>query len=97
MVHFVKKLRQLKPDLIVGQPAYGYPAVPAESEVINASWNIDSTTNNVADSVGLRVYEGTGNVFETELASHFDRQHGGFKYYDGRQQSHWNLMLSKKR
>ena len=61
MVHFVKKLRQLKPDMIVGQPAYGYPAVPAESDVVNASWNVDSTSNNVADSVGLMVYEGTGN------------------------------------
>jgi hypothetical protein len=59
MVHFVKRLRQLKPDIIVGQPAYGYPAVPAESDVINASWNVDSTSNNVADSVGLMVYEGT--------------------------------------
>ena len=27
MVHFVRKLRQLRPDVIVGQPTYGYPAV----------------------------------------------------------------------
>jgi hypothetical protein len=27
MVHFIRKLRQLKPDIIVGQPTYGYPAV----------------------------------------------------------------------
>jgi hypothetical protein len=59
MVHFVRRLRQLWPEAIVGQPAYGYPAVPAESEVINASWNVDSSSNNVADSVGLMVYEGT--------------------------------------
>jgi len=59
LVHFVRRLRQLRPDIIVGQPAYGFPQVPAESDVINASWNVDSTSNNVADSVGLMVYEGT--------------------------------------
>ena len=27
MVHFIRRLRQLKPDIIIGQPTYGYPAV----------------------------------------------------------------------
>ena len=31
----------------------------AEIDVINESWNADSSSNNVADSVGLMVYEGT--------------------------------------
>jgi hypothetical protein len=47
MVHFVKRLRQLKPNIIVGQPAYGYPAVPAESDVINASWYFFNLTFSV--------------------------------------------------
>jgi hypothetical protein len=59
MVHFVKKLKSLKPDMIIGQPTYGYPAVHAEIEVINESWNVDSSSNDIADSVGLMVYEGT--------------------------------------
>ena len=62
LVRFVRRLRQLQPNIIIGQPAYGYPAVPAESDVINASWNVDSTSNNVADSVGLMVYEGTESL-----------------------------------
>ncbi len=31
----------------------------AEIDVINESWNVDSSSNNVADSIGLMVYEGT--------------------------------------
>ena len=27
MVHFIQRLRQLKPDIIIGQPTYGFPAV----------------------------------------------------------------------
>jgi hypothetical protein len=33
--------------------------VTAEIDVINESWNVDSSSNNVADSIGLMVYEGT--------------------------------------
>lgn len=59
MIHFIRKLKSLKPDMIIGQPTYGYPQVQAEIDVINASWNTDSSSNNLADSVGLMVYEGT--------------------------------------
>ena len=31
----------------------------AEIDVINASWNVGATSNGLADSVGLMVYEGT--------------------------------------
>ena len=27
MVHFVRRLKQLRPNFIIGQPTYGYPAV----------------------------------------------------------------------
>lgn len=27
MIHFIKKLRQLNPKMIIGQPTYGFPAV----------------------------------------------------------------------
>ena len=33
--------------------------VQAEIDVINASWNAGGTSNGLADSVGLMVYEGT--------------------------------------
>ena len=33
--------------------------VQAEIDVINASWNVGGTSNGLADSVGLMVYEGT--------------------------------------
>jgi len=59
MVHFIRKLRQLQPKMIISQPTYGYPQVQAETDVINASWDAEGHSNNLADSVGLMVYEGT--------------------------------------
>merc|ERR1719348_2462943 len=59
MVHFVKKLKELNPSIIVSQPTYGYPQVQAEIDVINASWDDKGNSKNVADSIGLMVYEGT--------------------------------------
>merc|ERR1719225_1873434 len=59
MVHFVRKLKQLKPNMIVSQPTYGYPQVQAEMDVINASWDEAGNNKGVADSIGLMVYEGT--------------------------------------
>merc|ERR1719400_2844586 len=59
MVHFVRKLKQLNPAMIVSQPTYGYPQVQAEIDVINASWDSDGNSAGVADSIGLMVYQGT--------------------------------------
>lgn len=78
MLHFIRRLRQLRPDFIIGQPAYGYPQVPAETEVINASWNKGQTSNNLADSVGLMVYEGTQALNYVENYAHGSQQWEGF-------------------
>lgn len=59
MVHFVRKLKELAPGIIVSQPTYGYPQVQAEIDVINASWDDQGNSKGVADSIGLMVYEGT--------------------------------------
>merc|ERR550539_391851 len=59
MVHFVRKLKQLSPGMIVSQPTYGYPQVQAEIDVINDSWDEAGIKQGVADSIGLMVYEGT--------------------------------------
>ena len=59
MVHFVRKLKQLNPSMIVSQPTYGYPQVQAEIDVINESWDEAGNKQGVADSIGLMVYEGT--------------------------------------
>lgn len=34
MIHFVRKLRQLQPKMIISQPTYGYPQVD-----MNLPWN----------------------------------------------------------
>ena len=74
MAHFIRKLKSFNPDFIVSQPTYGYPQVliktkqlrktklfkvQAEIDVINASWNPGGSSNGLADSIGLMVYEGT--------------------------------------
>jgi len=61
MVHFIRRLRELQPNIIISQPTYGYPQVQAEIDVINASWdeNGDTPDPKLADSIGLMVYEGT--------------------------------------
>jgi len=59
MVHFIRKLKQLQPDWLVSQPTYGYPQIAAEIDVINASWNVGGSSNGLADTIGLMVYEGT--------------------------------------
>ena len=53
MIHFIKRLRQLQPDMIISQPTYGYPAVQAEIDVINASWDTEGNDKNIADSIGI--------------------------------------------
>jgi len=59
MVHFVRRLKSLQPGWLVTQPTYGFPQIQAEIDVINASFNPGGATNNLADTVGLMVYEGT--------------------------------------
>merc|ERR1711936_1023119 len=65
MVHFIRKLKSLQPNLIVSQPTYGadfyklmfpplhlvagYPQVKAEIDVINASWKVGGVSNGLAD------------------------------------------------
>merc|ERR1712038_804553 len=62
MGHFIKRLRELEPDIIIGQPSYGYPQVQAANDVINLSWNVGATSNNYADEVGIMVYEGAQSL-----------------------------------
>ncbi len=78
MVYFIQKLRELDPDIIIGQPTFGYPQVEAEINVINESWNADGSSNNLADSVGLMVYDGTSSLDYVEDYAHGTEQWEGF-------------------
>ena len=46
----------------IGQPTYGYPQVDCANEVINESWDLEGNLKNVADSVGIMVYEETQSL-----------------------------------
>merc|ERR1712038_452881 len=76
--HFIKRLRELEPDIIIGQPSYGYPQVRAANDVINLSWNVGATSNNYADSVGIMVYEGAQSLNYVENFAHGSQQWEGF-------------------
>merc|ERR1719205_329032 len=62
MIHFVRKLKELNPSIIVSQPTYGWPAVQAEIDVINASWDSNGKKAGIADSIGLMVYQGADSL-----------------------------------
>ena len=78
MVHFIRKLRDLQPNIIIGQPTYGYPQIPAEVEVINESYNLDRSSNNLADSVGIMAYEGTESLLYVRNFAEASSQGQGF-------------------
>ena len=62
MLYFLRRLKELQPELIVGQPTYGYPQIQAEIDVINHSWNVDSSSNDLASSIGIMVYDGAQSL-----------------------------------
>ena len=78
MVHFVRRLRELVPDIIIAQPTYGYPAVQAEIDVINESWDDQGNNKGIADSIGLMVYEGTQSLNYVKNYAHGSDQWEGF-------------------
>jgi len=59
LLHFIRKIKSIHPDMIVSQPTYGYPQIQAEIDVINGSWKKGGAATGLADSIGLMVYEGT--------------------------------------
>ena len=78
LVHFVRRLRSLRPGIIIGQPTYGYPQVQAEVDVINASWQVGGASNNLVDTIGLMVYEGAESLRYVENYAHGSQQWEGF-------------------
>jgi len=77
LVHFIRKLKSLQPDWIVSQPTYGYPQIAAEIDVINESWNIGGSSNGLADSIGLMVYE------QTQALQYVKNYAGGSSMWQG--------------
>ena len=42
MIHFIRKLRELNPKMIIGQPTYGFPAVRSISISIWQKYSINT-------------------------------------------------------
>ena len=94
MVHFIRRLKALQPDMLVTQPTYGYPQVQAEIDVINASWKVGGGSNGLADSVGIMVYEGTQSLQYVNNFAHGSSQWEGFPITVSRNLSEIPLMLN---
>lgn len=77
MVHFVRKLRQLVPNIYIGQPTYGYPKVPAENYIINQSWDANGVSSALVDSIGLMVYTGATSLEWTNQYTNGPEQWSG--------------------
>lgn len=69
IVEFAKEIKRLRPDFIVSQPVFGYPQVYSESLITVESWDHLGTRKNVADSIGIMVYTGTGSL---QYVSNYD-------------------------
>ena len=76
--HFIRRLREIHPDIIISLPTYGYPQIQAEIDVINMSWNVGATSNNYADSIGIMVYSGSDSLEYVENFAHGSEQSEGF-------------------
>ena len=72
--HFMKRLREIHPDIIISVPTYGFPQVQAEIDVINLSWNVGATSNNYGDSIGIMVYLGSDSLNYVENFAHGSEQ-----------------------
>jgi hypothetical protein len=62
MIHFIKKIREIEPSMIISQPTFGFPQIPANNEVINAGWSKDGRSRGLVDSVGIMLYQGTQSL-----------------------------------
>ena len=78
MVHFVKRIRQISPDMIINQPVYGFPQVAAETYVVNHSWDTETNFLGVANGVGLMVYQGTESLRYVSNYSNGTDKYDGF-------------------
>ncbi len=78
LVHFIAKLRELDPDVIVSQPTTGYPSTSAPVDVINASWNADGSSNDLADSINIMEFNGNSSLNGIENYAHGAEQWEGF-------------------
>jgi len=59
LIAFIKRIKDINPNFIITQPTYGSPQISSEIAVINHSWNVDGSSNYLAESIGIMVYEGT--------------------------------------
>ena len=78
VVHFIKKLRELKPDVIVGLTTQGYPSVKYSVDVINESWSTSSVSHNVLDYIGILVYQGTESLNSVSNYAQGSTKYEGF-------------------
>ena len=53
LVYFVEKLREINPSIIINQPVFGYPVVPAANAVVNSAWGPGSPE---VDTIGIMWY-----------------------------------------
>ena len=71
------------------------PEVQAESDVINASWNEGGTSNGLADTIGLMVYEGDQALLYVKNYAAGSSQWDGFPIKVGGYASMITLALKR--
>ena len=62
LVHFIKKLKEVNPKLIINQPVYGHPQDDAENYVVNHSWDTEGNSQGIADGITIMIYSGANSL-----------------------------------
>ncbi|MCX6131264.1 MAG: hypothetical protein NTX25_19665 [Proteobacteria bacterium] len=52
----------MNPKFLVTLPVYGYPAIAATNQLVNAAFSPDGQDYGLVDSVGIMVYEGVQSL-----------------------------------
>ena len=62
LTHFVRKLKSIRPNMLVTLPVYGFPQIDATNYLVNASWDAQGKSQGLVDAIGIMVYEGAQSL-----------------------------------
>ena len=62
LIHFVRKLRELRPDFLITLPVYGFPQIRATNELVNAAFDAVGQDQGLLSAISIMVYEGVQSL-----------------------------------
>ncbi len=78
LIAFIRHLNQLRPDMIITQPVFGYPQVKAETAVVNAAFQHEINKTITVNAVEIMVYSGASSLQYVKNYANGSQQWTGF-------------------